>query len=518
MGRYLIGIDIGTYESRGMLLDSNYHVVSDCSVKHSMSNPKPGFFEHDAEDIWGGDFCKIAKSLLSESHVAPEDVECVGASALGTDCVPVDHSCTPLRPAILYGIDARATEEARWLTEYYGESEVNRLFGHKINSGDTATKILWIKNNEPEVYDRTYKFLTGSSFITAKLTGQYVIDQALAKGSFRPLYNADGTVNEAQCEVFCRPNQLAESRVSTDIVGTVTKAASIATGLAQGTPVVTGTGDSTSEAISAGLVEAGTVFFQYGSSMFYYYCTDKFIDAYTSPSGNGSLKGGKDFTIPGTFCLGDGTNAAGTLTRWVRDTFYKSELLTEATTGENAYTVMSEEASEVPVGADGLIMLPYIYGERSPLQDSEALGMIFGLTGGHDRRHINRAALESVAYSTYQHMRLFSEIGLEPERVITAGGGTKNITWMQIVCDMLGKPLQIPEDFQCSAYGDAMIAAIGSGQLAGFSALRRVLPTGRVLVPNSENHQYYAQHYPIFRDLYLNNRSAMYTLSRENHK
>ena len=512
MKRYFMGIDIGTFESRGMLVDENFRVAADASVPHTMDNPKLGYFEHDAEEVWWGDFCKISRGLLRESGAAPEDVACVGASALGTDCLPVDENCRPLRPAILYGIDARAEAEAAWLTEYYGAARVQQLFGHPICSGDTATKILWIKNNEPEVYRRTHKFLTGSSFLTARLTGRYVIDQFLAKGSFRPLYNSDGSKNEAECSLFCRPDQIADCAVSTDVVGWVTEKAAAETGLAAGTPVATGTGDSTAEAISVGLVEPGTAFFQYGSSMFYYYCVDRLVDHYVSPGGNGSLKGGKVFTVPGTFCIGDGTNAAGTLTRWVRDTLYAQELAVQEQGGENAYAVMAREAAQIPAGSDGLMMLPYIYGERSPLQDPRAAGMIFGLRGNHGRGHINRAALEAIGYSTCQHLLLFAEMGLPPKRIITAGGGTKNRTWMQIICDMAGLPITIPEPYQCSAYGDAMLAAVGCGALKDFPALRDALPRGTVLTPEPENHRLYQEQYPIFRDLYLANRERMYTL------
>lgn len=507
-----MGIDIGTFESRGMLVDENFRVAADASVPHTMDNPKLGYFEHDAEEVWWGDFCKISRGLLRESGAAPEDVACVGASALGTDCLPVDENCRPLRPAILYGIDARAEAEAAWLTEYYGAERVQQLFGHPICSGDTATKILWIKNNEPEVYRRTHKFLTGSSFLTARLTGRYVIDQFLAKGSFRPLYNSDGSKNEAECSLFCRPDQIADCAVSTDVVGWVTEKAAAETGLATGTPVATGTGDSTAEAISVGLVEPGTAFFQYGSSMFYYYCVDRLVDHYVSPGGNGSLKGGKVFTVPGTFCIGDGTNAAGTLTRWVRDTLYAQELAVQEQGGENAYAVMAREAAQIPAGSDGLMMLPYIYGERSPLQDPRAAGMIFGLRGNHGRGHINRAALEAIGYSTCQHLLLFAEMGLPPKRIITAGGGTKNRTWMQIICDMAGLPITIPEPYQCSAYGDAMLAAVGCGALKDFPALRDALPRGTVLTPDPENHRLYQEQYPIFRDLYLANRERMYAL------
>lgn len=508
MKRYFVGIDIGTHSSRGILLDENFQVAGDVSTPHGMDNPKPGWFEQDAEAVWWKDLCILSHSLLEITGIDPGEIACIGVSALGTDCLPVDGDCKPLRPAILYGIDSRAGEEIRWLTGYYGEETVQKLFGHPICSGDTATKILWLRRHEPDVYEKTAKFLTGSSFLTAKLTGEYVIDQFLAKGSFRPLYREDGSVNTETCHLYCRPDQIARSMVSTDIAGTVTARAALETGFAEGTPVITGTGDSTSEAVSVGLVEPGTAFFQFGSSMFFYYCVDRFLGYFQS--GNGSIKGGKEFTVPGTFCLGDGTNAAGTLTRWVRDTLYAQEYAQQLAGGPNAYSVMAQEAAGIPAGCEGLMMLPYIYGERSPIQDPQATGMLFGLKGSHTRAHINRAALEAVGYSVFQHLLLFTEMGVAPRRVITAGGGTQNRTWMQIICDMAGIPITIPESYQCSAFGDAMMAAVGCGRLEDFRALREALPEGTVLKPDEENHRLYAGRYPLFRELYLRNQELMH--------
>lgn len=246
--------------------------------------------------------------------------------------------------------------------------------------------------------------------------------------------------------------------------------------------------------------------------MFYYYCVDRYVDDYVSASGNGALKGGKEFTVPGTFCIGDGTNAAGTLTRWVRDTFYQEELKRERSGGENAYAVMAKEAAEVEAGSEGLIVLPYIYGERSPIQDPKATGMLFGLKGTHTRKQINRAALEAVGYSTLQHMILFDEMKLPPKSVITAGGGTKNAAWMQIICDMIGKEICIPERYQCSSYGDAVMAALGDGRFRDFTELRDALPKGKMIVPNEKNHIYYKEHYKMFKDLYLNNKAMMHSI------
>ena len=206
MAAYFMGIDIGSSETKGILMDESWKPIHTCTAQHVMENPAPHYFEHDAEGVWWHDFCAVSQALLAETGISPAEIAGVGASVLGCDCLPVDEHCRPLRKAILYGIDARCQGEIEWLTEHFGEDGVIERFGHPVCSDDVAAKILWVKNHEPEVYAKTYKFLTGSSYITAKLTGNYVIDQFLAKAAFRPLYREDGSINEAECGLFCRPD------------------------------------------------------------------------------------------------------------------------------------------------------------------------------------------------------------------------------------------------------------------------------------------------------------------------
>ncbi len=513
MGKFFLGIDIGTFESKGVLVDGEtFRITASHAVAHGMENPKPNYFEHDAEKVWWHDYCEICQVLTKQ--VKNSEIVCVGTSTLGTDCLPVDENCRPLRKAILYGVDARADGEIAWLNEYYGgEEKATAVYGHKLRSDDIMPKILWIKNNEPEVYAKTYKFLTGASYIGAKLTGRYRIDQFLAKSSFSPVYRPDGSIDESLCALYCRPDQLAQCALSTEVIGRVTAEAAKETGLAEGTPVISGTGDSTAEAISGGLTGPGRLLMQFGSTMFFYYCIDRQV------SGDSALPGSFGFTIPGTYCLGGGTNAAGTLTRWVRDVYYFPEVSKEQQGGENAYSVMARDAASVPAGCGGLIMLPYILGERSPIYDIHARGVLFGLTGEHDRRYINRAALEAVAYSVRQHIELFRSRGLSPESITIAGGGTKNPVWMQIVADVTGLPVVVSQPWQTASYGDAVMAAIGSGSLEGFRDLDSVMPANREVLPNKDNRAVYDRLYPIYTELYQRNKDLMHTLGaeEENH-
>lgn len=346
MAKYYLGVDVGTFETKGVLIDEKFQVVAETGAKHGMENPKPNYFEQDAEEIWWKDFCIVSKGLIEKAGIRPEEIAAVGSDVLGCDCLPVDENCRPLRKAILYGIDARASEEIAFLNEHYGEERIRELFGHPLCSDDIAPKILWIKNNEPEVYAKTHKFLTGSSYIAAKLTGEYVIDQFLAKASFRPLYNDEAKIDEKECALFCRPDQMAEARFVHELAGHVTAKAAEETGLKEGTPVICGTGDSTSEAISVGITTPGKLMFQFGSSLFFYYCSDHLTYDHR-------IHGG-DFTVPGTFSVSGGTNTAGTLTRWMRDTLYFDILEEQATSGREPYQVMMERVADIPAGSNGL--------------------------------------------------------------------------------------------------------------------------------------------------------------------
>lgn len=505
MGAYFMGIDIGTFSSKGVITDENARVVASCTVEHGMENPQPGYFEHDAETVWWGDFCKLSQALLQQSGLAGKDIAAVGQSALGCDCLPVDENCRPLRKAILYGIDARAEAQAAALTDYYGgEKAVEEMLGRQFISGDVAPKIKWIRDNEPDVYAKTHKFLTGVSYLAAKLTGEYVVDRFLATASFRPLYNDKGEPDEAGCKPVCRPEQLPKALVATAIAGAVTRQAAEETGLAVGTPVITGSGDSAAEAVSCGVLAPGDLMLQFGSSLFIYYCASKRI--------RDNRVRGNYYVVPGTYSVAAGTNTAGTLTKWYRDSFFTDLVQAEAENGMNAYAAMAAGLADIPPGSMGLVTLPYFAGERTPINDPNAKGVLFGMTLQHNRWHMYRSALEGVGFSAAQHVDILAEHDLEIRNIMVAGGGTKNHQWMQIAADIIGQPLRCGKVDIGASYGDALMAAIGIGRYGGFADLQNVIELGGTWEPDAEKHKAYQKYREIYDELYLQTKGLMHRL------
>lgn len=501
---YLMGIDIGTSESKGCIMDTHGKLVVFSSEKHGMENPLPNYYEHDADQVWWHDLCVLTRRLLQESGISKEAIQGLGISTLGTCCLPVDKDLKPLRKAILYGIDARSQKEIEYLTDYYGPEKVKALFGRPICSGDVCAKILWICNNEPDVYEKTYKFLTGTSYLVAKLTGNCVIDRFLGVASFRPFYDMEGNIQEEQCHLFCRPDQLPQAKVVSDIAGYVTAAAAEATGLAVGTPVVVGSGDSTAEAISTGVIHPGDVMVQFGSSIFIYCCTKHLI--------HDDRVRGNSFTIPNTFSVAAGTNNCGTAIDWYKNNFFPEAVAAQECGRENAYTAMMRAAASVPIGSGGLVTLPYFAGERTPINDPNAKGLVIGLTSHHTKNHLYRSALEGIAFSVAQHIDILKEHCISPLRLLAVGGGTKNELLMQMVADITGESVHIPEITIGASYGDALIAGIGVGVFQDFMDLQRLIRLTRTISPDSESHKSYQRYRNLYDQAYLATKDLMHQL------
>lgn len=498
--KYFMGIDIGTFSSKGTLVNEQARIIAEHSVSHEMEIPSPGYAEHDAENTWWGEFCTISRTLIQKSGVDPKQIEGVGCSTIGPCCLPVDRELRPLRKAILYGIDCRATKEIAYLEDLYGKENIFQRCGTPLTTQSAAAKILWIKNNEPEIYAKADKFVTGSTYLVAKLTGQFVIDNYTA-ATWVPLYDMEKLDWVDDTSLFCRQDQLARCMWSHEIAGTVHKQAARETGLAVGTKVTTGTADASAEAFSVGVLNPGDMMLMYGSSIFIIHVVEKFTM-------DDRLWAGP-YLFPGTYSVAAGMSCAGTLTHWFRDNFALDLEAKAKTEGTNVFGEIAKLADGIPAGSDGLTILPYFSGERTPINNPNAKGVIFGLNLQHTRRHIYKALLEGVGYGINQHFEIFDALHMGTKKVMAVGGGIKNMAWLQAVSDISNKCQHVAQVDTGAAYGDALIAALATGFYRDSAQVAEQIKLRYTVEPDPNAYEAYAPFRSRYNRLYLQTRDMM---------
>jgi xylulokinase len=505
-GYYLVGIDVGTYESKGVITTVAGAVVASARVAHTLSLPRPGWAEHDAGQVWWHDFVTLCRRLLAESGVTPGQIAGVGVSAIAPCVLPVDREGRPLRPGILYGIDTRASAEVSELEQELGREAIFAHCALHLSSQAAGPKILWLRRHEPEVWAKTETILTGSGYLVFKLTGEKVIDRYTAT-AYAPLFDVHARTWSAEMARPITPlDRLPRLAWSTEVVGRVTAAAASETGLAASTPVVAGTADAAAEALSAGLARPGDLMVMYGSSIFFIQktatlvATDKLWAAV--------------FLEEGTYAVAGGMSTGGSLTRWFRDHLAPQEVAAEAAGGPNAYAALADLAATAPLGSKGLIILPYFAGERTPINDPEARGLIAGLTLSHTRADLYRALLESVGYGIRHNVDTMREMHVPPQRILAVGGGTRNPLWLQIVSDIAGVEQLVPDQHYGASYGDAFLAGVGIGLFADTTQVTQWVRHREVVRPRPDAHAQYEAYYRIYRQLYEDSAQAVHQLAR----
>jgi xylulokinase len=498
---YLLGIDIGTYESKGVLVRMDGSLAASAVQAHELLIPHQGWAEHDPEKTWWGDFVSLTRSLLNQSQIDPKEIAGIGISAIAPCMLPVDKNGNPLRMGVLYGVDTRAHVEIAELNERFGRENLFSKTGNELSSQAVGPKILWLKKNEPENYQKAAKFVTASTFIVARLTGRTVIDH-LTASFFLPLYDFyKGCWSAEFCDGIVEPERLPELGWASETAGKVTAEAAHITGLAEGTPVTFGTADASAEAVSVGVVKPGQMMLMYGSTIFMYLVTSQ-------PKVDERLWAAR-YLFPGTSAFAAGMATSGSLTRWFRDKLSVDLVAAEKAGGENAYAALIHEAARIPAGSEGLVVLPYFSGERTPINDPKARGVFFGLTLAHQRGHLFRAVMEGMGYGVRQHFDVMREIDVEPDDVIAVGGGTKNTLWLQIVSDISGMPQKIPAVTFGASYGDAFLAGMAVGAYSSYDQINSWLRYDRMIQPDKTNFNLYDKYYRVYLDLYQRNKGLM---------
>lgn len=484
-----LGIDVGTASSKAVLVDADGVLVDTATVSHQISLPRPNWAEFDAEGVGWPEIAALCQELFSRND--PSGLAGVCVSAMGPCLVMTDESLTPLRPTILYGIDSRAGEEILELTEQFGADRIFADCGKQLSAQAVGPKIRWVSRHEPEVFRRATRWFSLSSWLVAKLTGEHVLDHHTAS-QCDPLYDLRrNDWNAERSATVAEHLRMPRLAWPSEVIGRITAAASEFTGIPAGVPVCAGTVDAWAEAVSAGVRRPGDLMLMYGSTMFFV----EVLGGYHAHEKLWTTAG----VEKGTLTLAAGMSTSGSLTAWMQKLF-----------GDVPFETLVEEAGTVPPGSDGLLVLPYFAGERTPIFDPDARGLIAGLTLRHGRGHLFRATYEGIAFGIRQILDFLEDAGEPIGRVVAVGGGTKARLWTRIVSDVTGRTQVVPEQTIGASYGNALMAAIGTGAVPPGTDWARA---AEIVEPDRENAAVYDRLFATYERLYPANREHMHVLA-----
>jgi len=478
----ILGLDIGTTATKGILLDPESGIVAETEAATTLHSPHIGWAEEDPEEWWGN-VAAVARACLHASGARPSDIAAVGTTGMVPTLILLDRAGKPLRRSIQQN-DARSHEEIALFRGRVSETEALEKSGSAITQQSIGPKLLWLRRHEPETLAQAGHLMGSYDFIVQRLTGSWSCERnwALESGLFDLRREAwDSTILDLST---IDAQLLGPVRWASEVVGNVSPAAARHTGLRAGTPVVAGSADHIASAFSAGLKAPGDLLVKLGGSGDMLYTLD-------NPLVDSRLY--LDYhVIPGKFILNGCMAASGSLIKWFRQQFG----------GAADYATLDALASSVAPGADGLILLPYFLGEKSPIHDPLARGVLFGLTLSHTMAHTYRAILEGIAFGFRHHLAVLAERGLTATRARVTNGGAQSRLWKQVTADALGLPLEQIAQHPGSSLGAAFVAGKGVGLFREWQDIERFIRIAQVVEPDPRVHDRYSELFIIYRGLY----------------
>ena len=493
MESLLLGIDVGTSSVKAVLIDESGNIHAVGQAEYPLHHIRPAWVEQDPNDWWGGT-CKVINEVLGKVPQAAERILGLAVSCQAPTLLALGHSGQPLRPAMIW-MDRRAEAETIRLTELIGADNIHRITGNRPDAFYLAARLLWLQNHEPEVLNQTWQFVQVNSYINYQLTGRLTLDPSNAA-----LLQLRDYRKEEWSETLCnacgvKPSQFPDVVAAHFIQGKITAQASEATGLMAGTPVMSGTVDSASAALEAGVVEPGIAAEMTGTSTVFIIPNDKGL---TEPA-----LIAMPHALAGIHLLLGAMVASGGCLRWFRDQLGQPEKDSASELNADPFDLLTRQAAKVEPGSDGIIFLPYMMGERSPLWNTNARGVFFGLSLSTSKAAMVRSILEGTAFALRHNMEVALRAGAEIREVRSVGGCSRSDLWNQIKADVLGLPLLLPRTSVGSPFGAAILAGIGAGVFPDIrKSLLEMVHLDRRFEPNLANHEGYMKSYKVFRDIY----------------
>jgi xylulokinase len=504
----MMGIDVGTTGTRAVIVRPDGYVVGAATGDHQpMRMAKPGWAEQDPEDWWQATLMAI-RTALEQSSVKGSDIAAVGFSGQMHGVVLLDKTHAVLRPSLIW-CDQRSQAQCDWISQKVGAEQLIQYVSNPALTGFSAPKILWVRDNEPQLYERTAQFLLPKDFVRYRLTGEFATDVSDASGTLLFDVTHRHWSREMLSALEIDPQILPKAYESPEITGVITNQTAVLTGLSAGTPVVAGAGDQAASAVGNGIVLPGLTSATLGTSgvIFTYTAAPKL-----DPRGRIHTF---CHALPGKWHVMGVTQGAGLSLRWFRDNFGHGETWYAQQAGVDPYELIIREAEKIRPGSEGLLWLPYLMGERTPHLDSQARGMWFGLTAAHTRAHLIRSILEGVAFSLRDSLEIFKELGIPVEQIRASGGGSRSHLWRQIQADIYGKELVTLRTSEGSALGAALLAGVGAKIYASVEeSAQEAIRVKESMAPKSDNVAAYEPYYRVYRDLYPATRELSHTLAQ----
>ncbi len=496
----LLGIDIGTSACKVAVFDKSGSVMASCTGDYNVYYPKPGWAEQNPEEWWQA-VCQAIQTILAEGKVKAEDIAGIGVDGQSWSAIPIDRDGNVLANTPIW-MDTRAKDICDRLNERIGGEQIFEVAGNSLQPSYSTAKILWYQENLPEMYAKIDKILQSNAFIVYRMTG--ICSHDMSQGYGMHCFDMrTGTWNKEMCEKLGIPfSFLSDLYQCHEVVGTVTEKAAAQTGLMMGTPVVAGGLDAACGTLGAGVLHAGETQEQGGQAGGMSICIDQYA---ADPRMILSFH-----AAPNCWLLQGGTTGGGGVMRWLEKEFGDYERSLAKEKGKSSLIQFNDIAQEVPAGSDGLVFLPYMAGERSPIWDPNAKGVFYGLDFSKTKGHMIRAAMEGVAFSLKHNLDIAEATGAKAEELWAMGGSANSLLWTQIKSDITGKPIAVPSSDTATTLGAAILAGVGVGVYEDFEeAIRTTVKVTRRHEPNPEHQECFQKNYETYLELYRNLKDLM---------
>lgn len=493
MDQLLLGIDVGTTGAKAALFTPTGQLQATGQAEYGLYHPRPGWAEQNPDEWWQA-VCGAVRQVLSKVPQASSRILGVAVSAQAPTLLPLDRAGQPVRPALIW-MDRRAEAEAITLKETIGEATFTRITGNRADPFYVAPKLLWYRTHEPQRFAQTHQFVQANGYINYKLSGTLTLDNVHA--ALLQLQNwQTGVWSPEICELCgVTADHFPPIFPGQHVQGEVTPQAAAATGLTAGTPVMVGTVDGAAAAMEAGAIEPGVAAEMTGTST-----------VLLMPNAAGVSEPAfiaMPHAIPGVHLLLGAMVASGASLRWYRDQFGLTEMEMGARLAIDPYNLLTLQAAKVGPGSDGVIFLPYMMGERSPLWHTNARGLFFGLSLATSRGAMVRAILEGTAFALHHNVEVARQASVSLSEIRSVGGGTRSALWNQIKADVLGLPILLPRTSVGAPFGGAVLVGMGLGLYPDVRhALRDMVKIETQYDPNPNHHALYQEMYGVFRNIY----------------